>query len=177
MSFDELEQMIAGLASTHPHAIRRLPDKAPRYLCFVHAFELVGSRKYRLIADFDAAAGRETFFAGSEFTRFLVESGTLVQISRDEALPGETAIYFDDQGVPKHAGKIVSEEKRIKSKWGGGLFLEHGLWEVPERYGNAVRFYRGLRGEKAEEAFLEFCRSQDDFDDFVEEFDLKDLFE
>ena len=177
MSFDELEQMIAGLASTHPHAIRRLSDEARGYRCFVHALELVGSRKYQLIAGADADAGRETFFAGSEFARFVVESGTLVQISGDEALPGEAVIYFDDQGVPKHAGKIVSEEKRIKSKWGGGLFLEHGLWEVPESYGNAVRFYRRLRAEKAEETFLEFGRSQDDFDDFVDAFDLKDLFE
>ncbi len=65
----------------------------------------------------------------------------------------------------------------IKSEWGGGLFLEHGLWEVPESYGNVVRFYPRLHAEKAEEAFLEYCRSQDDFDDFVSAFDFKDSFE
>lgn len=177
MTFDELEQIIAELASSHPHSIRRLLDEARGYRCFVHAFDLVGSHGYQLIAGADAAAGREVFFAGSEFARFLMETGTLVEISEDEVLPGDVVIYLDDKGAPKHAGKTASEDKRIKSKWGGGLFLEHGLWEVPESYGNTVRFYRAIPADKAEQAFLEFARSRDDFDEFVAAFDLKDLFE
>ena len=174
---DELEQMIAELASTHPNSVRRLRDEAESYRCFVHAFDLVDSLAYQLIANADAADGRQVFFAGSRFARFLMESGTMVEAGEGEALPGDLVIYLDSEGMPKHAGKIISVDKRIKSKWGGGLFLEHGLWEVPESYGNTVRFYRAVPADKAEKAFLEFVRSRDDFDGFVEAFNLKDLFE
>lgn len=174
---DQLEQMIAKLASTHPHSIRRLPDEAQGYRCFVYAFELVESLKYRLIAFADEAEGRDVFYAGPGFARFLMKTGTLPEISHGNARRGDVVIYLDDDGAPKHAGKIASEDKRVKSKWGGGLFLEHGLWEVPESYGNTVRFYRGIPAQKAEQAFLEFAGSRDGFDEFVQRHDLRDLFE
>jgi len=169
--------MIAELASVHRHSIRRLTDEATSHRCFVHAFELVGSQAYNLISDADAGGGRNVFFAGSAFARYLIETGTLVEIAADETLSGDIVIYLDDDGAPSHAGKIASADKRTKSKWGGGLFLEHGLWEVPESYGNTVRFYHAIPAHGAEQAFLEFVKSRDGFDEFVEAWDLTDLFD
>ncbi len=173
---NRLEQIIAELASVHRHTIRRLIDEVPGYRCFVHAFELLGSQAYILIADADFGGGMKVFFAGSAFARYLIETA-LVEIAEDEALSGDIVIYLDDDSTPRHAGKIASADKRIKSKWGGGLFLEHGLWEVPGSYGNTVRFYRAIPADSAEQAFLEFAKSRDGFREFVAEWHLADLFE
>ena len=151
-------------------------DMAKGYRCFVYAFELVDSPKYGRIADADAADGRNIFFAGSEFARFLIESGALVKINEGEARPGDVVVYLDIKGTPQHAGKIVTLDGRIKSKWGGGLFLEHGLWEVPESYGNTVRFYQKIPATEAEKMILEFVESRDGSEDFVRDYNLIDLF-
>ena len=173
----ELEQMIADLASTHPHSIRCV-GKEKSHRCFAHAFQLTQSKTYRYIAYIDACSGREVFFAGSEFARFLTQSGKLQEISQNETRPGDVVIYFDDDEMPEHAGRIVADGKRIKSKWGGGgLLLEHRLYEVPESYGEVVRFYRTILTKEAEGAFLEFAKSREGFDEFVELYELRDLFQ
>ena len=166
---------IVKLASTHRRSIQRLQlVTAQPYNCFEYAFELVGSHKYQLIADADAADGRNVFFAGSEFARFLIESRALVKINEGEARPGDVVIYLDDESTPEHAGKIVSRDKRIKSKWGETkLFLEHGLWEVPERYGNTVTFYRSICAGQAEKIFLEFVKSRDGWEEFIDDYGLR----
>ena len=71
----ELEQMIAELASTHPHSIRCVEKEQSFHRCFAHAFQLTQSKTYDLIADFDASSGREVFFASPEFAQFLIENG------------------------------------------------------------------------------------------------------
>ena len=174
----ELEHMIAELASTHPHSIRCVEKEQSFHRCFAHAFQLTQSKTYDLIADIDASSGREVFFAGSEFAQSLIENGKLQEISQNEAQPGDVVIYSDDEEMPKHAGRIVADGKRIKSKWGGGrLLFEHLLYEVPQCYGKLVRFYRTILTKEAEWAFLEFAKSREGFDEFVETFDLKDMFQ
>jgi len=174
---DQLERLISELASTHSHSIRRaLEDEVIGWNCFEYAFELTESNKYKSIATIDAETRRKIFFAGSVFARFLIEIGALVEIDEFAVRPGDLVIYLDDEGTPTHAGKISCGGKRIKSKWGGGLFLEHELWEVPDSYGNAVRFCKRIPTTAAECAFLQFVKSQDGSEEFVDRFDLKDLF-
>ena len=180
---DQLELEISGLASTHPHSIRRLrEDEAKGYRCFVYAFELVDSPKYQAIANADMALEWDIFFAGSVFARFLIEHGAPEKINESEIRPDDVVVYLDGKSTPKHAGKIAPQEGRIKSKWGGGLFLEHGILEVPENYGNTVNFYRRIPCEQAEKVFLQFVKSHDRFQEFCKEsadvsLDLSDLFD
>lgn len=171
------KHLITDLAETHPHEIR-CPEanEANEYNCFEYAFELVDSQKYRRIAQTDADVGREIFFAGTEFARFLIEGGAREEITEAELRPGDVVIYLDDNGAPKHAGKIAPCERRVKSKWGGGLFLEHGLSEVPESYGNTVKFYRRIPAAQAEQEFLEFVKSRDSGEEFIDDYDLRYLF-
>ena len=176
MSTEQLERIIKELASSHPHSIRRVPDEAKGYRCFVHAFELVDSPAYQLIAEADEADHRNVFCAGSLFASFMMDTGKLVEIGRDQAQPGDLVVYLGDDGTPKHAGKIASEDGRVRSQWGGGLFLEHGLWEVTESYGNTVKYYQGIVLDDSEKAFLEYSRSRPDFLEFVKTFELEDLF-
>jgi len=183
MVADQLEQEISALTSTHPHSIRRLPDEAKGYRCFVYSFELFDSARYAAIADADAALSWHIFFAGTEFTRFLIENGALVNINEGGIRPDDVVVYLDGEGIPKHAGKIAPQEGRIKSKWGGTLlFLEHELSEVPEHYGKTVNFYRRIPDEQAEQVFLEFVKSHDRFKEFYKrsadvDLDLSDLFD
>ncbi len=96
-----------------------------------------------------------------------------MEIAADEALSGDIVVYLDDDGTPKHAGKIASADKRIKSKWGGGLFLEHGLWEVPQHYGDHVRYFELIATERAEKAFIAFCKTYLGFEAFCEKHNLE----
>ncbi len=170
------ENLIAELASTFPHSIRCLEDaKVEKWNCFAYAFNLVASDSYQRIAWADRRGRKNIFFASAEFTRFLMQSSVLGGISEGELQLGDVGIYLDDEGIPKHAGKIFSSDKRVRSKWGIGRFWEHGLWEVPESYGNTVSLYREIPTAEAQQAFLKFVRSREGFEDFVGEHDLKDL--
>ena len=177
ISDDQREMKIVKLASTHPHSIRRLEVVTDHpYNCFEYAFELVGSFRYRLIAEIDEGLKLDTYVAGSEFAHFLIKSAVLKEIKKDEIRSDHVVVYLDINGTPQHAGKIVTLDGRIKSKWGGGLFLEHGLWEVPERYGNTVTFYRSIRAGQAEQTFLKFVKSRDGGEEFINDYQLRDLF-
>jgi len=162
------EQAIAELASTCPHSIQRIRDtQTQKWNCFAYAFALVASETYQRIAWADKDA-YETFFANSAFVQFIMQSGALIEVGDDEASPGDIVIYLDDDDTPQHAGKIFSKDRRIRSKWGFGLFWEHGLWEVPERFGDKISFYREVPTAEAERIFLDFVKSLDGWEEFVD---------
>lgn len=176
MLLDELYRAIDSLASSHPHSIRRIHDhQRERCNCFANAFELVGSQKFRLIADVDAEAQRNVFFASSEFAPFLIGRGMLLEKNEVEAKSGDIVIYLTEEDIPKHAGTVHSQEKRIMSKWGPGVLVEHALWEVPANYGNLVKYYYRISADEAEREFIEFVRSRDGWEEFACTFDLSDL--
>lgn len=105
----------------------------------------------------------------------LIQSGVLTEINDGEANPDDIVIYIVGESIPKHAGKITPDARRVKSKWGTGLFWEHELLEVPESYGNKIRIYREIPAVEAERIFLEFVKSQDGWEEFAEKFDLSDV--
>jgi hypothetical protein len=55
----------------------------------------------------------------------------------------------------EHAGRV--NKKAIESKWGLGHTWRHGLYEVPWRYGNVVRFFSHLSQEESVRAFLHYA--------------------
>ena len=170
------QRLISELASTCLHSIRRLDDaQVEKWNCFAYAFNLVVSDRYQRIAWADRRGGNNIFFASSEFARFLLQSEVLVEIEEGEAQPGHVVIYLNNEGNWKHAGKIFSSDKRVKSVWGIGHFWEHGLWEVPESYGNTVSFYHETPTADAERVFLQFCKSKDNWEEFADSFKFRDL--
>ena len=62
-----------------------------------------------------------------------------------------------------------------KRGWGGGLLLEHELWEVPANYGNMVKYYHRIPADEAEREFLEFVKARDGWEEFAHTFDLSEL--
>ena len=170
---DNWERLISELAPPHCHSIERLEVvTAHPYNCYEYAFELVGSCPYRLIAETDADLNLGTYIAEAEFAHFLIESVVLKEINKDEIRPDDVVVYLDIKGTPQHAGKVGTLAGRIKSKWGCGPFFEHGLWEVPKRYGNT--FFRSIHAVKAERAFRKFVEAQNGHKNFIQPYDLED---
>ena len=55
---------------------------------------------------------------------------------------GDYIVYLD-HGKPVHAGKLVCD--KVVSKWGErGQLWQHGVLEVPIKYGSDLRFFRQL---------------------------------
>jgi hypothetical protein len=74
------------------------------------------------------------------------------------AIEGDIVIYCDEKSNPKHAGRMIG--KKVRSKWGDGCthIWIHGLWEVPIRYGNTVRYFRPLSQERAVSAYIDWAQ-------------------
>ncbi len=68
------------------------------------------------------------------------------EVPREQALPGDIVIYYDDSGDLTHSGLVVLNEPPLNplicSKWGNGPEFVHGLYNVPSVYGADHRFYR-----------------------------------
>jgi len=116
--FDELSEIWADVErddqTRAPFALR-LSD-AP-------AYEAVRTR-YRKI------------FAGSDFMQWLIDRNSLVE--RGEATTGCLVCYFESRW--KHVG-VCTVGARVTSKWGTYPLYEHELAEVPDLYGDCVRFF------------------------------------
>jgi len=94
----------------------------------------------------------------SDFIKFLIHNKKNYFIEVEELKLARVVIYFDGERVT-HAGKASSNEF-VVSQWGArGHVWRHRLYEVPESYGNDVRFFSfGPSMDWIETAFLEFAR-------------------
>ncbi len=79
-------------------------------------------------------------FINYEFVQYLLDH-KLKEIGPSEAKTGTVIIYFG-QGRIVHAGKI--DRGRVVSKWHFGCLWNHRIFEVPEQYGDNVRFFRPI---------------------------------
>jgi hypothetical protein len=75
------------------------------------------------------------------------DSGTTVD--------GDHIFYFSDSKI-MHAGKIKGG--RVISKWGGGHIWMHGIFEVPESYGDQVQYYESTEKSLYLKAFCEWIK-------------------
>lgn len=60
----------------------------------------------------------------------------------DDLYDDDKVVVYFNKGKAVHFGKI--QNHRFISKWGKSLVWEHGLFEVPLCYGNAVMFSDGV---------------------------------
>lgn len=86
----------------------------------------------------------ENFYADTAYLNSLIEQGHLIG---RESNVGSLAVYYRDSRE-QHSG-IVTEDGRIKSKWGTGFLYEHGLWEVPSSYGTSIRYFDPIACSRA----------------------------
>jgi hypothetical protein len=121
------------------------------------AFHMRHARGFEDSPEYKAVAGHGLglVFAGPEFFDWFAASGRLVEVGNHEASENDVVMYFD-RGHARHVGRVGSSG-RIISKWGLGLLYEHGLSEVPAKYGDEARFFRSIEPDEALKHFLDFA--------------------
>jgi hypothetical protein len=141
--------LIESIGQQQPHSIH-FHSEAPQDNCVSYALGLMAEPKYRGIA-----ARYDTLFAGAAYVRFLLDGRlTLMEVPA----AGQIVLYFEQEKWT-HMGILV-EEARVRSKWGLFPVYDHGLAEVPVRYGDHVRFARPVTQSEALAWFLEWTQSR-----------------
>jgi hypothetical protein len=143
---------IAELNGRFPHSISLLqaaiPDKPEtfQFNCHQYSFGLARAENVtRIMKEYWHVC------PGREFVQFLLTR--LEEIRADNARDGDHVIYAGSE--IEHAG--IARGERIESKWGLGHLWRHGVYEVPLRYGNHVRYFLRLTSEACVGAFLEYA--------------------
>jgi hypothetical protein len=158
--------LIAALAKRHPHSIVVEETRhSAGFNCFAYALGLHIWPTYRNIAETEANNGGSRFFASSRFATWLVTGARLVPVALKTAVAGDLALYGIGPTL-LHAA-CFRGAGRLESKWGNGHLYEHGLWEVPARYGNYARFYRAPSLAVAKRAFAAWISTHEDWPGFV----------
>jgi hypothetical protein len=141
--------MLRRLSRIHRNSIRLLPSSHPiyRYTCLMHVFRFTEHPDYIPIAQH----GSGRVFAGAEFAHWLISRGMLTPLRPEDARAGDLVFYFRDRRFT-HAG-MLTDKGRVVSKWGTGQLYEHELYEVPDTYGDEVRYFASLSCESAFEYF------------------------
>lgn len=143
---------IRGLADGH--SISLVQEAHPndestyRFTCFQYAFELTEPPRGIV----DLATLYPEVYPNSEFVGFLVRE-YLEEVQPEDVRNGDIVIYYD--AAATHAGRVV--DGQVISKWGTAHTWRHGLFEVPEPYGNVVRFFRPMAREDSVCAFLDYA--------------------
>ena len=135
---------IRDLALMHPHSIALVEENipgSPTYTCYGHSFGLVG-------VYVDSVVQR---YPGRDFVQSLVDA-YLQEVSPERAEEGDHVLYFGQQ--LEHAAKIKGAV--IESKWGKGHLWSHPAYELPQKYGNSIRFFRQISRDEAIAAFRDF---------------------
>lgn len=148
--------LLRRLSRVHRNSIRPCPSSYPiyRYTCLMHVFQFAEHPDYIAIA----RHGPGQVFAGADFAHWLITRGLLDPVCAEEAKAGDLVLYFCD-GAFKHAGLLI-DGGRVLSKWGTGQLYEHDLYEVPDNYGDEVRYFASLSCESAFEYFTWFAAEQ-----------------
>jgi hypothetical protein len=138
-------QQMTNLALTQPHSVSLLEENIPvsrRFNCYQYSFG---------IADIRVQRGILEVFPGRDFAQFLVDH-LLEEVGAQDTDDGSHVLYSGSQ--IEHAGKV--QAGAVVSKWGTGHIWQHGVYEVPDYYGDTVRFFRPFPREMALQALLEF---------------------
>jgi hypothetical protein len=155
--FNELQLMI-------PHTIEIIPSneynelKISEFMCFEYVFDLSNVGLYENILKCQEKTWRiNPVGADKRFFFYLYRNNKIKEISLNNVKDGDWIIYYNND-APAHAGKIT--KNRVTSKWGKGLLLEHEINEVPEQYGNTVRFFRSIPLKCLIDLFISYARER-----------------
>ncbi len=134
----------------------------PKYDCFTFALDLIDCQERIAVRGYAPRnkgpvklPGIADVLPGASFLHFLQMPS---QRTLDLCADYDLVVYSDRFGTVRHAGKIVSA--RIVSKWGmKGSLWQHGLLEVPSKYGTLPRFYSRPTKEQVRTRWLDYLGS------------------
>jgi hypothetical protein len=141
------------------HTVSVISDQLRTFNCYAYALDIWQHPDFIELVE---ATGK-TAIVNSGFIEAEIARGGFTEIALEAATVGDILIYFGD-GTPKHAGKIatVGAVKVIHSKWGPSETHAHGIWEVPQSYGNELRCFKAVDPE----AILDRLYSEQEGQDF-----------
>ncbi len=145
-------ELIVQAHDTTPHTIKILtgPNDNRRYNCVMFALGIETDPEYFAMAVRCPAE----IHADTNFIQFLVDRSYLMESESQE--PGALIAYLNDDQF-RHIG-ILTENGRVRSKWGVGLLYEHAPFEIPISYGSAFRFFGPMKRNAVLNAFFEFAK-------------------
>jgi hypothetical protein len=139
-----------------PNTIRVIDSGLPEcgYTCGMFALGFEESEEYAEIAGY----GLALVFAGPECFEWFLANHLLVEVARQHVAADDLVMYFSD-GRWTHIGRVAGPD-RAMSKWGVGLLCEHDFSEVPEQYGDAVRFFRNPGTDASMDLFVRYAKER-----------------
>jgi hypothetical protein len=124
------------------HTVKLLSGPQPG-TCIAFAFGLSNDPVYQAIAlDFDGEV-----FAGRRFVEWMMRNRLK---EADQMAAGSLVLYFSGSDW-RHIGTADTSD-RVVSQWGTFAVYEHVFFEVPQGYGDTLRFF----GKPARESFADF---------------------
>jgi len=138
--------LIVRLASKYDASIslvRETKPGEPCFTCYQHSFGLIDVESVNRILDENWHIS-----LGRDFIQHLVDK-RLDEVSIEDAKDGDHVLYIDSR--IEHAGIVA--QGAVESKWGKAHLWRHGVFEVPRRYGDTVRFFRHISKEDSIQAF------------------------
>lgn len=92
-------------------------------------------------------ASRRTKILTTTQIQMILDDDNYQEVDLREALPGDIAVYYSEDGDANHSGIVVEYDQGllvpiIFSKWGNAGEYIHGLRDCPSIYGPIVKFYR-----------------------------------
>ncbi len=128
-------------ALSFPNSIKRLPDSLVtnfyQYFDFVKC--LAFAFRLHELQDYHRYEPRIAHAGWVECTVALLADHP--KKYRENIKPDDLVVYFDEEGKPVHTGSVDDDVALVRSKWGMGNIYQHGVYEVPESYGNDARYY------------------------------------
>lgn len=92
-------------------------------------------------------ANRRTGIDDANELRLILHDDNYVEVSMEEALPGDVVLYEEESGDISHSGIVIEARSehsltpRIVSKWGDLSEMIHGVNSCPYS-GSKIRYYR-----------------------------------
>ncbi len=124
----------------------------PSYTCLVYALNFAGNATYSAVIN---KVNHEQAFAGKEFFDWLIVNQYLTQVNNGNESTGDLVVYFNSSKEFEHIG-ILSDDNRVRSKWGELGLYHHDKFDVPAGYGDDIKFFKPIKYDEAMAAFKLF---------------------
>ena len=119
------------------------PPETENYNCFIFALRLHDNKE--IITETKG-------FIYDSFIKKLIEIGELTKTTNPQT--GDYVVYQDKTNYPDNLTHIgIIDKDKIVSKWAWGPLIKHGVWDVPQEYGDDVFYFKAISSEKAEELY------------------------
>lgn len=153
-SVDVCAERVVAVAAQHARMIIPRLDLRQDSNCFAFALQLSD--------ELLNWARRGKVFVDGCFVKVLIHRAILRRRDQPSG-DGSLILYVQNENriqsipeIPTHAGVLTGS--RVLSKWGDGAVLEHDTLDVPDNYGNHIRYYDRPPLDLVEEIWIDYAR-------------------